>query len=122
MWAGSHFSASVSAERFVPPDEPGAELAAIVPFHARRQTRAMQAEAFLMIALPVLMGLFAVGAMLFIKLKRRSQTPSTDPIATAVPIMPMSPAQAAAIRRRYFWAVCAILLGLLAYAVWLGES
>lgn len=73
----------------------------------------MELQAFLMIALPALMGLLAIGAVLMIKTQRRQQGATPDTVANAVPVNPMSAGHAARLRRRYV-AGAGIVLALLA--------
>jgi hypothetical protein len=75
-------------------------------------------DAFWLIAGPVLMGLAAVGAVIFLKTTRRLQG-TRDPRHTgAVPVKPMSPGHAQRLRRRYAIAAGAVagILALLALA------
>ena len=85
----------------------------------------MKLEAFLSIALPVIGALLAVGSVLWIKAMRRVQAPSApgrrDNVAEAVPARPVSGAQLDRWRRRYLFACAAVLLALVAYAIWLGS-
>lgn len=72
----------------------------------------MQAEIWLMIALALLMGLAAVGVVLAIKIQRRRQGASPPGVAAAVPVRPMSDAQARRMQRRYLAVALVILAGL----------
>jgi hypothetical protein len=74
----------------------------------------METQAFLMIAMPVLMGLVAIGAVLAIKITRRRQASghATDDVATAVPATPMSSQHANRLWRRYGAGAGAILIAL----------
>lgn len=75
--------------------------------------------AFLTIALPMLGGLFAVGAVLAIKIARRRQAPAPHPIDEMVPARPMSADHAARLVRRYSIAAAVAVVGLLVYGIFL---
>lgn len=79
----------------------------------------METQAFLMIAMPVLMGLIAIGALLAIKIARRRQAPAGGNVATAVPTRPMSAEHAATLRRRYDAVAGLILAGLAVLGLWI---
>lgn len=70
-------------------------------------------ETLLILALPLLLALAAAGAVLFIKITRRSQRPAGDAVSAAVPVTPMSREHATRLQRRYV-AVVAIVVGALA--------
>ncbi len=65
---------------------------------------------FLSIAAPVLMGVVAVGALLFIKISRRRQRGQSHD--AAVPVVPMSAGQARRLIRGYLWVMALLVAGL----------
>ncbi|HEY0914355.1 MAG TPA: hypothetical protein VGE22_05740 [Solimonas sp.] len=79
----------------------------------------MEASALTAILGPLLMGLVAVGALLFIKIARRREatraaTAGRRPgVGDAVPARPLSQRDAAAMIRRYLWSTAAIMAALL---------
>ena len=58
-------------------------------------------EAALLVAWPVVMGLAAVGVVLWIKTRRRVQGTRDPRYTDAVPVNPMAPEHARRLRRRY---------------------
>lgn len=70
-------------------------------------------DAFYLIAGPVLLGLAAAGAVLFIKITRRRQATRSGQFGGAVPARPMSAAHARRLSRRYA-AAAALVAGALA--------
>lgn len=73
-------------------------------------------DAFLLVALPALGALLAVGALRWIKVQRRRQGPCCASRANPVPIRALSEAQVQRWRRRYRNAVLWVLLLLALYA------
>ena len=58
-------------------------------------------EAALLVAWPVVMGLAAVGVVLWIKTRRRVQGTRDPRYTDAAPVNPMAPEHARRLRRRY---------------------
>jgi hypothetical protein len=77
-------------------------------------------EAFWMVAGPIVMGLAAVGAVLFIKITRRRQATRAGQLGGAVPANPLSAADARRMRRRYGVAAAVVAGVLLAAAAAIG--
>lgn len=65
-----------------------------------------------MVAWPVLMGLGAAGAVLFIKIARRRQATRRGQLGGAVPARPLSAGDARRMRRRY-GVTAAMVIGVL---------
>jgi hypothetical protein len=78
-------------------------------------------EAFWTLAGPVLMGLAAVGAVLWIKITRRRQATQSGPFGGAVPANPLSAADARRMSRRYGM-VAGVLVLLIVLAAILASS
>ncbi len=78
-------------------------------------------ETYWLLAAPILMGLLAVGAVLFIKITRRRQAMRDRAFTDAVPAKPLSQHDARRMARRYLWVAAAIVvvlvLGLLFLAI-----
>lgn len=74
-------------------------------------------EAFWVMAVPILMGLAAVGALLFIKIARRRQATSTGHLGGTVPANPLSHADARKMSRRYGVAAAVVVALLVAAAI-----
>lgn len=68
----------------------------------------MVAEALLLILLPVLMAICAVGAVLALKIARR-RTAIAPHLDAAVPVVPMTAPHARRLVRRYLWSSAAAL-------------
>lgn len=82
----------------------------------------MKLEAFLLVAIPVIGALAAVGAVLAIKISRRRQQGAAYGRGTAVPVTPMSRERAAALIRRYGIGVGLVLALLLLYGLYLAST
>jgi len=81
-----------------------------------------QFAAFWLIAWPLLLGLGAVGALLFIKTTRRRQAMHNPAYTDVVPARPLSAADAARMRRRYLWIAGVLLLSLLLAGTLIGGA
>lgn len=79
----------------------------------------MKLEAFLSVAIPAIAGLLAVSAVLFIKVKRRSQAATRNDVATVVQVRPIRDTQVARFKRLIAGAAVVELIALAGYAAWL---
>lgn len=81
----------------------------------------MKLEALLLLAIPVIGALAAVGAVLAIKIARRRQQAAAYGRGTAVPVRPMSNERAASLIRRYWIGVVMVAALLLLYGIYLAS-
>jgi hypothetical protein len=82
----------------------------------------MKLEAFLSVAIPAVAGLLAVSAVLFIKVKRRSQAATRRDVATVVQVRPIRNTQVTLFKRCIAGAAVVELVALAGYAAWLQTS
>lgn len=81
-----------------------------------------QFAGFWLIAWPLLLGLGAVGALLFIKTARRRQAMRDPAYTDLVPARPLSAADALRMRRRYLWVAGVVLVALLLLGTLIGGA
>lgn len=79
-------------------------------------------NAFWLLAWPLLMGLAAVGGLLWIKIHRRREGTTHPGMTGAVPVRPLSAADARQMARRYLWVAALLVMALILLGVLFGGA